>query len=274
MRISTEERNKMIIELYKRGASYSDIQRRYKVSSKTIAKLVKGIEVKCQGCGTLKGKKKFQEHHTDRENRPNDTILLCIPCHVKADILLREKAKTQISPSLQPPPLSSPSLHSRKGMTLPESLHPRRGMVPPVEPATRSVSRGEEAIDGFFKFFEGASGIAEVVAPHFDRLPKWGKLAVAGGAAMGVGALIKVAHDARNAPKPTAIDMGSFRPPTSSSADREEHGKTDDKPRCTACQHLDVVYEAGHDPAPEPVHEGSHDLAPKPKPKSTEIEHI
>ena len=95
MRISEEEKKRKIVELYKSGSTYSYLQKRYHISSKSISKLVKGIEVKCAICGKLKGKTHFHAHHPDRDNRPNFTIPLCPSCHAKEEARLRREKENQ-----------------------------------------------------------------------------------------------------------------------------------------------------------------------------------
>lgn len=97
MRISEEEKKRKIVELYKSGSTYSYLQKRYHISSKSISKLVKGIEVKCAICGKLKGKTHFHAHHPDRDNRPNFTIPLCPSCHAKEEAEIRKQGRNLIS---------------------------------------------------------------------------------------------------------------------------------------------------------------------------------
>jgi len=95
LRISEEEKKRKIVELYKSGSTYSYLQKRYHISSKSLSKLVKGIEVKCAICGKLKGKTHFHAHHPDRDNRPNFTIPLCPSCHAKEEARLRREKENQ-----------------------------------------------------------------------------------------------------------------------------------------------------------------------------------
>ncbi|MEM4973444.1 MAG: hypothetical protein QXR87_07045 [Candidatus Hadarchaeales archaeon] len=92
-KISRAERNRRIVELYSKGYSYRQIQKRYRVSSKTICKLVKGIEIKCLMCGMPKGRKRFHAHHPNRRLLPDYTAPLCPSCHGKVTVE-EKKAKT------------------------------------------------------------------------------------------------------------------------------------------------------------------------------------
>ncbi len=105
MRLSREDKDVRIVELYKSGLSFRQLQKRYNVSPNYIASLVRGIEVTCTTCGKPKGKVRFHAHHPDRLNRPDYTIPLCPSCHAKEDTKLRrEKENRPRSPlnSLSP----------------------------------------------------------------------------------------------------------------------------------------------------------------------------
>ena len=103
MKISIEERNKKIIDLYKQGYSYRQIRKRFKVSPNTIRKLTKKIQVKCFSCGKIKGvREKFHQHHPDKINRPNYTVPICIKCHQKITEQERRQKKTKIIQNPKP----------------------------------------------------------------------------------------------------------------------------------------------------------------------------
>lgn len=74
-----------ILQDWKNGLTYEKIERKRGVSSRTIANLVKGKDLKrfCQYCGET-DPEKLEEHHADRVNRPNETVTLCASCHSKA----------------------------------------------------------------------------------------------------------------------------------------------------------------------------------------------
>jgi len=91
MRLSEEDKDARIIELYKTGWSFRQLQKRYHRSPNYIARLVQGIEVTCTACGKPKGKVRFHAHHPDRLNRPDYTIPLCPSCHAKEEAKLRRK---------------------------------------------------------------------------------------------------------------------------------------------------------------------------------------
>lgn len=99
MRLSREDKDARIVEQYKGGWSYRQLQKRYHLSPNHIARLVQGIEVKCAACGKPKGKVRFHAHHPDRVNRPDYTVPLCPSCHAKEDAKLRrEKGNQSRSP--------------------------------------------------------------------------------------------------------------------------------------------------------------------------------
>lgn len=95
MRFSKADKEAKIIELYEAGHSYRQLQKRYSLSPRDIARLVKGIEVKCTFCGKSKGKVRFHAHHPDKVNRPNYTIPLCPSCHAKEEARLRQEKENQ-----------------------------------------------------------------------------------------------------------------------------------------------------------------------------------
>ena len=104
MRLSKEDKDEKIIELYKSGCSFRQLQKKYHKSPNYIAKLVKGIEVRCAACGKPKGKVRFHAHHPDRINRPDYTIPLCPSCHAKEEAKLRRqkgnKSQSPLNPAL------------------------------------------------------------------------------------------------------------------------------------------------------------------------------
>jgi hypothetical protein len=99
MRLSKEDIDAKIIELYKSGWSFRPLQKRYHKSPNYIANLVKGVEVKCSACGHPKGKVRFHAYHPDLVNRPDYTIPLCPSCYAKQEMKLRrEKEKKSQAP--------------------------------------------------------------------------------------------------------------------------------------------------------------------------------
>ncbi len=74
-----------ILQDWQNGLTYKKIERKRGVSSRTIANLVGGKNLKrfCQYCGEIDSEK-LEEHHPDRTNRPNETVTLCASCHSKA----------------------------------------------------------------------------------------------------------------------------------------------------------------------------------------------
>lgn len=95
MRLSKADKEAKIIELYEAGWSYRQLQERYHLSPRDIARLVKGIEVKCTFCGKPKGKIRFHAHHPDRVNQPDFTIPLCPSCHATEEARLRKERQSQ-----------------------------------------------------------------------------------------------------------------------------------------------------------------------------------
>jgi hypothetical protein len=95
MRLSKADKEAKIIELYKAGWSYRQLQKHYHLSPRDIAHLVNGIEVKCTFCGKSKGKVRFHAHHPDRVNQPDYTIPLCPSCHATEEARLRKENQSQ-----------------------------------------------------------------------------------------------------------------------------------------------------------------------------------
>ncbi len=95
MRLSGEDKDARIVELYKSGWSFRQLQKRYHRSPNYIARLVHGIEVTCNACGKPKGKMRFHAHHPDQLNRPDYTIPLCPSCHAKEEAKLRRQKENK-----------------------------------------------------------------------------------------------------------------------------------------------------------------------------------
>ena len=128
MRLSKEDIDAKIVELYKSGWSFRQLQKRYHKSPNYVAKLVKGIEVVCMGCGKPKSKVRFHAHHPDRINQPDYTIPLCPSCHAIEEARLRreKESKPPSSPSTnrsaQAMALASRNTITRAGSSLPSFL--------------------------------------------------------------------------------------------------------------------------------------------------------
>jgi phage terminase large subunit GpA-like protein len=149
MRRRTELAKKLRVKIMgdrRNGLTYEEIQQKRGVSSRTIADLVKGTDLRrfCQQCGET-DPEKLEMHHPDRTNFPDDTITLCASCHSKVTReqqrqTNRGKKNRQIGREI-PPFVSlstaqdSPTLPQRTAAT-PDSL-PRR---PPVSPGKRDSS--------------------------------------------------------------------------------------------------------------------------------------
>jgi len=95
MRLSRVDKDARIVELYKSGWSFRQLQKHYHRSPNYIARIVRGIEVTCTTCGKPKGKVRFHAHHPDRLNRPDYTIPLCPSCHAKEEAKLRREKENQ-----------------------------------------------------------------------------------------------------------------------------------------------------------------------------------
>lgn len=95
MRLSRAAKDARIVELYRSGWSYRQLQSRYHCSPNYMARLVQGIEIECAMCGKPKGKVRFHAHHPDRLNRPDYTIPLCPLCHAKEEARLRREKENQ-----------------------------------------------------------------------------------------------------------------------------------------------------------------------------------
>jgi len=74
-----------ILQDWKSGLTYEKIERKRGVSSRTIANLVKGKDLKrfCEMCGET-DQEKLEEHHPNKTMHPNETVTLCASCHSKA----------------------------------------------------------------------------------------------------------------------------------------------------------------------------------------------
>jgi len=95
MKLSRVEQDTRIVELYKSGWSFRQLQKRYRRSPNYIARLVQGIKATCATCGKPKGKVRFHAHHPDRLNRPDYTIPLCPSCYAKEEAKLRRQKENR-----------------------------------------------------------------------------------------------------------------------------------------------------------------------------------
>lgn len=150
MRLSKEDRDEKIVESYKRGLSYRQLQEKYRVSPNYIDKLVKGIEVKCHACGRPKGKARFRIHRPDRLNRPDYTVPLCPACHVKEEAKLRQEKEKQSRPSSDAVPPAQENPESRPTSTSPPVFSG------PLSPTGKKVLMGL-----------GVAALVELFSPGF-----------------------------------------------------------------------------------------------------------
>ncbi len=95
MKLSKEDVDAKIVELYKSGCSFRQLQKQYHKSPNYIAKLVKGVKVTCTACGKPKGKVRFHAHHPDRINLSDYTIPYCPSCHAKEEARLRREKENK-----------------------------------------------------------------------------------------------------------------------------------------------------------------------------------
>ena len=151
MRLSKEDTDAKIVELYKSGWSFRQLQKRYHKSPNYVAKLAKGIEVTCTSCGKNKGKVRFHAHHQDRLNRPNYTTPLCPSCHAKEEAKLRRQKENK---SQSPLSKELPTTENIANKPSTASLSFPRG---PLSPAKKKVLTGigialvvETLFPGFF----------------------------------------------------------------------------------------------------------------------------
>ena len=112
MRLSGEDKDERIVELYESGWSFRQLQKRYHRSPNYIARLVHGVEVTCTTCGKPKGKVRFHAHHPDRLNQPDYTIPLCPSCHATEEARLRKEKQSQSrTPAADTPQLINRESH-------------------------------------------------------------------------------------------------------------------------------------------------------------------
>ena len=130
MRLSRAAKDARIVELYRSGWSYRQLQNHYHCSPNYIARLVQGIEVECAMCGKPKGKVRFHAHHPDRLNRPDYTIPLCPSCHAKEEAKLRREKQNQPRSPLSSVSPATENLASKPSNT---SLSVPLGPLSPTE---------------------------------------------------------------------------------------------------------------------------------------------
>ena len=157
MRLSKEDVDAKIVELYKRGCSFRQLQKRYHKSPNYVAKLVKDIEVTCAACGKPKGKVRFHAHHPDRVNQPDYTIPLCPSCHPKEEAKLRRERENK-SPSLSLVNKTSTTLVKTENAVSQPSMPHLSFSYGPISPKTKKVAAGlgialavEALSPGFFE---------------------------------------------------------------------------------------------------------------------------
>ncbi len=152
MRLSRADKDAKIVELYRSGWSYKQLQKHYHRSPNKIAKLVQGIEVTCTACGKPKGKVRFHAHHPDRLNRPDYTIPLCPSCHAKEEAKLRRQKENKSQSPLSSALLAPENVVSKQNTA---SLSSPRGPLSSKEKKVLAVAGiailAETFSPGFFE---------------------------------------------------------------------------------------------------------------------------
>lgn len=174
-----------IIEDTKNGLTYDEIQRKRGVSSRTVANLVKGKDLKrfCKMCGET-DPQKLDEHHPDKANRPNETITLCANCHAPLSRKQQpkrtgEKKTVSVTPKIIPS-LNTPTL--QRIITQPQVSYAQWKPFTPRE--KRWIGRG---------FCYGTGGIAVCEGIFDTSLSRWLRivLTIGGGILVYTGSRIK-----------------------------------------------------------------------------------
>ncbi len=161
MRRRSELMNKLrvkILEDYAAGLTYSEIQRKRGASSRTIANLVKGKDLRrfCQMCGET-DQEKLEEHHPNKTMRPNETLTLCASCHEKItrkrqrerhrerknNVLIPEVVETTNPPTQQRISAPSEVSYNNKPLTLEEQRWLGKGLCYGIG----GIALGEGAFD-------------------------------------------------------------------------------------------------------------------------------
>jgi len=161
MRRRSELMNKLrvkILQDWKDGLTYKEIETKRGVSSRTIANLVGGKDLKrfCESCGQT-DPEKLQEHHPDRANRPNETKTLCASCHDKItrkqqrerykkrqnNVLIPEVVETTNPPMQQIMSAPSEVSHNERPLTVEEQRWLGKGLCYSIG----GIALGEGAFD-------------------------------------------------------------------------------------------------------------------------------
>lgn len=167
MRRRSELMNKLrvkILQDWKNGLTYEKIERKRGVSSRTIANLVKGKDLKrfCQYCGET-DPEKLEEHHPDRANRPNETKTLCASCHEKITRKQqRERYKKRENKVLIPEVVETTNPPVQQRMSAP----------PEVSYNTRPLTLGEQRWLGK-GFCYSIGGVALSKGAFDNKIPRW-----------------------------------------------------------------------------------------------------
>lgn len=191
MRRRTELARQMRVRILKdrrNGLTYEEIQRKRKVSSRTIANLVQGKDPKrfCEMCAET-DPQKLEEHHPDRENYPNVTRTLCASCHSKVTREEQRTKKGQAQRKVVMPKVVTPQ---QVPAAQPVPLSPRTLVRVPTAPpvrqtetvSSRPLTPDEWPLLGRVACY-GGGGVALGEGLLNRKLPWWGRLLLFGGAA-------------------------------------------------------------------------------------------
>ena len=166
MRLSKEQKENNILELYRSGHTYSYLQKRYRISSRDISRIVKGVQVECFFCGKPKGKTRFHAHHPDRVNQPDYTIPACPSCHAREEARIRKERESQLGT----PTTARPEPTNR--VNCPTTIFPT---LPP-----QPLLRTEKVIMGSFLLLTLFPNLLDDIQRHWYRPSNPGKRPIMG----------------------------------------------------------------------------------------------
>jgi len=166
MRLSKEQKEANILELYESGHTYSYLQKRYRISSRDISRIVKGVQVECFFCGKPKGKTRFHAHHPDRVNQPDYTIPACPSCHAREEARIRKERESQP----ERPATATPEPTNR--VNCPTTIFPT---LPP-----QPLSRTEKVIIGSFLLLTLFPNLLDDIQRHWQQPSNPGKRPIMG----------------------------------------------------------------------------------------------
>lgn len=191
MRRRTELAKKLRVKILgdkRNGLTYEEIQRNRGVSSRTIANLVKGKDLKrfCGMCAET-DPQKLEEHHPDRENYPNVTRTLCASCHSKVTRKEQRTKRRQVQKKVAMPKVIPPQqVPAAQLLPVPPRTVVRVPTSPPVRQtetvSSRPLTPDEWRLLGRVGCY-GGGGVALGEGLLNPKIPWWGRLLLFGGAA-------------------------------------------------------------------------------------------